>query len=136
MVNADDIDLARRLERCEMPADGFPHASHLRVAWVYLNESPTIDDAVARMTATLRRVTASVGKADKYSAPITVFWMLQLAAVRALMPDAPLERMLRAYPRLLNKSLIRADEPAHVIASDSADSSSNAPDRPLPGAPA
>jgi hypothetical protein len=136
MVNADDIDLTRRLERCEMPSEGFPHASHLRVAWVYLNQSPSLDDAVARMTATLRTVTASVGKSDKYSEPTTIFWMLQLAAVRALMPDAALDAVLHAYPRLLNKSFIRADEPAHVIAPDSPHPSSDAPDRPVPGASA
>jgi hypothetical protein len=104
-MNAD-VALTRGLERLEVPPEGLPHASHLRVAWVYLAEAPTVDEALARMAKTLRQFTASVGKADKYSDAITAFWIYQLAAVKALMPDADLEDVLRAYPRLLDKDLI------------------------------
>jgi hypothetical protein len=110
MASRDDVALARALERREPPSEGFPHASHLRVAWVYLNESPSLDQAIERMSATLRGVAGSVGKAEKYSHPTTVFWMLQVAAARAVMPDADLDAVLRAYPRLLDKDLIRAEE--------------------------
>jgi hypothetical protein len=34
----DEIELARALERGELPNAGFHHADHLRVAWVYLSE--------------------------------------------------------------------------------------------------
>ena len=88
------------------------------------------------MAATLRRFAVSVGKAEKYSEPTTVFWMLQVAAARAAMPDADLDALLRAYPRLLDKNLIRADDPHHGIASGSTHSSSDAPDRPVSGRPA
>jgi hypothetical protein len=133
MLNRDDVALARALERCEVPNEGFAHASHLRVAWVYLNESPSLDHAVGRMAATLRRFAASVGRANKYSEPTTVFWMLQVAAARAVMPGADLDAVLRAYPRLLDKNLIRRDDPTHVIASDSTHSSSDTSDRSLSG---
>jgi hypothetical protein len=103
------------------------------VAWVYLNESASLDEAVERMGATLRRFAAAVGKAEKYSEPTTVFWMLQVAAARAAIPDADLDTLLRAYPRLLDKNLMRASEAPHVIAPGSTDSSSDAPDRPLSG---
>jgi len=105
-----DAELARTLERCEVPDDGFPHASHLRVAWTYLVESATVDDAVDRMASTLRRFAAAMGKADKYSHRTTLFWMYQLAAIRALMPDADCEAAIQAYPRLLDKNLILADD--------------------------
>jgi hypothetical protein len=133
MLSPDDVMLTRALERGDVPTEGFPHASHLRVAWVYLNESPSLDQAVERMSATLRGFAASVGKAEKYSEPTTVFWMLQVAAARAAMPGADLDAVLRAYPRLLDKHLMRADEASHVIASGSAHSPSDAPDRSLPG---
>ena len=111
MPTADDVALTRAIERGEMPDGGFPHASHLRVAWVYLSESASLDEAVARMSATLRAFAASVGKPEKYSDATTVFWMLQVAAVRALMPDADVDAVLRAYPRLLDKNLILAARP-------------------------
>jgi len=124
MVAAPDVELTRALERCEVPSAGFPHASHLRVAWVYLSESPTVDQALARMAATLRRFAASAGRAEKYSDAITAFWMYQMAAVRAVMPGAAVDDVLRAYPRLLDKDLIAS-------APRAADSSSDPPDRPV-----
>ena len=133
MLCRDDVELTRALERGEIPGAGFPHASHLRVAWVYLHESASLDRAVDRMAETLRRFAVSVGKADKYSESTTVFWMLQVAAARAVMPDADLDGVLRAFPRLLDKHLIRAEDSRHVIASGSIDSPSDAPDRTLPG---
>jgi hypothetical protein len=126
-----DAELARALERCEIPNQGFPHAAHLRVAWTYLRESPTVEDAVAKMASTLRRFAASVGKAEKYSHPTTVFWVYQLAAVRALMPDADCDAALRAYPRLLDKKLILADDSFNAASSGSPHPSRHAPDRAL-----
>jgi len=136
MLIAGDVELTRALERCEVPAGGFPHAYHLRVAWVYLTESTSLDHAIDRMAATLRRFAASVGKAEKFSEPTTVFWMLQVAAARAVMPGADFDAVLRAYPRLLDKHLIRADETTHAFAPGSPDSPSDAPDWPVPGRPA
>jgi hypothetical protein len=136
MLDHADVDLARGLERCEVPPTGLPHAAHLRVAWVYLHETPSLEEAIARMTLTLRRFTASVGQAEKYSDATTVFWMLQVGAVRAAMPEADLDTVLRAYPWLLNKNLIRPDHSDHVTTPRAAHSPSDAPNRPVPGGPA
>jgi hypothetical protein len=132
MLNRAEVELTRALERCEVPNEGFPHASHLRVAWTYLCESASLDAAIERMAVTLRRFAASVGKPDKYSDATTTFWMLQVAAARAAMPGTDLDTILRAYPRLLDKNLIRADDAAHVIAPGATDSSSDASNRALP----
>jgi len=67
MLDHKNIALARTLERCEVPEGGLSHARHLRIAWVYLSESPSVDEAIARMTSTLRRFAASIGKAEKFS---------------------------------------------------------------------
>jgi hypothetical protein len=121
-----DADLTRRLERGEVPNEGFHHADHLRVAWVYLAESDSVDTALARMAATLRRFAAAVGRSEKYSDAVTAFWIYQMAAVRAILPDADCATLLRAYPRLLDKDLIDA------APSRSPDSPRDAPDRPVP----
>lgn len=136
MPSREDVELTRALERCEVPNDGFPHASHLRVAWVYLSESPSVDDAIERMAATLRRFAVSVGKAEKYSEATTVFWMLQVAAARAVMPGARLDAVLRAYPRLLDKHFICAKDSNHATPSGAPYPSSDTPDRPVSGRPA
>jgi hypothetical protein len=97
--------ITRALERCDIPDQGFHHAQHLAVAWVYLSESPTIALAAARMAATLRRFAASCGHAEKYHHTTTVFWMRRLAAARASHPDASLDDILRLAPALLDKTL-------------------------------
>ena len=120
-----DAELTRALEGGNLPNEGFHHADHLRVALVYLNESPSVDAAVERMASTLRRFAASVGKAEKYSQAVTEFWMYQMAAARALMPSADCEALVRAYPRLLDKDLIDA-------ATGATHSPGDPPDRALP----
>jgi len=122
-----DVELARAIERCEAPEAGFHHADHLRVAWVYLREADTVDEALGRMSATLRRFAASVGQSDTYSDPITAFWMYQMAAARAALPGAAdCAALLRAFPRLLDKDLI------HAAPAGSSDSPRDASDRTLP----
>jgi hypothetical protein len=99
------VEIVRALERGEIPNEGFHHASHLGVAWVYLMESPTTGEAAERMAATLRRFAASVGHPEKYHHTTTVFWMRRLAAARVSHPDAPLDDILRRTPALLDKHL-------------------------------
>jgi hypothetical protein len=98
-----EVELTRALERGEIPNEGFHHVDHLRVAWVYLEESPTVDEAVARMAATLRRFATLVGKPEKYSDPLTAFWMYQMAAARAVMPAADCTAILGRFPHLSDK---------------------------------
>ena len=128
MLSPADIAMARGLERGELPASGFHHADHLRVACVYLQESPTVDDALGRMAATLTRFAASVGTPEKYSGAVTAFWMYQLAAARAVLPHADADALFRAFPRLLDKNLVR---PADAAPTRASDSPGDAPDRAL-----
>lgn len=110
MAAASDVRLARALERGVAPEGRFHHTDHLRVALVYLDESLTVADAIERMAATLQRVAAAAGAPEKYSQPTTEFWMYQMAAVRALMPQASADAIFKAYPRLLDKNLLRAED--------------------------
>ena len=59
LERADARMLARAFERGEVPPGDFHHASHLRVAWVYLRECPSVADATDRMAALLRRLGAA-----------------------------------------------------------------------------
>jgi len=132
MLMRDDVAMTRALERCDPPHDGFHHLLHLRVAWVYLTESASVEEAIDRMGTTLRRFAASVGKAEKYSQPTTEFWVHQVAAVRALMPAADVDTALGAYPRLLDKNLILAYYSSDAAASGAAHPSSDPSDRAVP----
>jgi len=56
------------------------------------------------MAGTLRRFAAAVGKPEKYSDPLTAFWMYQMAAARALLPGADCVTILQAFPMLADKT--------------------------------
>ena len=149
------VGLTRALERCEIPEDGFHHTSHLRVAWVYLAECATTDQAADRMAATLRRFAAAVGHPEKYHHTMTVFWIRRLAVEHATQPDASLDDVLTHTPALLDKNLPLAyyspgrlfSEEARAswldpdlrlldtsaTSSGPAHSSGDPPDRPVPG---
>src|SRR4051812_47424897 len=74
VTTTSDVEMTRALERGEVPGEGFRHASHLRVAWVYLSEARGADEALAHMAATLRRFTASVGQPQEVCAANTCFF--------------------------------------------------------------
>jgi len=83
-----DAAFARAFERGEIAPADFHHASHLRLALAYLDESGSVDAATDRMAAALRGFAAAAGKADKYHHTVTVFWMRMVA--RLLDKDLPL----------------------------------------------
>lgn len=122
----DDVELARALERGELPNAGFHHGDHLRVAWVYLSECGSADAALTKMASTLRRFAASAGKPEKYSDALTAFWIYQLASARALMQGAAIDEVFTASPRLLDKDLVLAYYSGNAASSRSADPSRDA----------
>ena len=105
MTDPADVALARAFERGEIKNVGFRHASHLRVAWVYLNEHATVEEATDAIASTIRKFAVSVGKAEKFDMGVTIFWMNALADARSAMPGATLEEILSARPELLDKNL-------------------------------
>jgi hypothetical protein len=76
-----DAAFARAFERGDIANGGFRHASHLRLALAYLEESPSVDEAVARMASALRTFAAAHGHPEKYHHTITVFWMRMVATL-------------------------------------------------------
>jgi hypothetical protein len=150
----NDVELTRALERGEIADENFRHASHLHVAWVYLSESTSVDQASAKMRNTLRRFTTSAGKPEKYHETITLFWVRLLARAREAASGKTLEKLVETNPRLLEKNFplayysrerLFSDEArrswmepdlkplfANVIASSSSSSPGNAPDRLIP----
>ena len=101
----NDAEFARAFEAGQIPNADFHHVDHLRLAWAYLEESPSVDAAMDRMRAALRRFAASVGKPEKYSDPMTLFWMQEVAAARAaLPPGVDFAAMIRANPQLRDKT--------------------------------
>src|ERR1700731_4218123 len=87
----NEVELTRARERGEIANENFHHASHLHVAWVYLSESTSPDEAAGKMCDTLRRFAAAAGKREKYHETLTLFWVYLLARARAAASGKSLE---------------------------------------------
>ena len=125
-----DVQLTRALERGEIPNKDFHHGSHLHVAWVYLAESSSVQQAADRMRDTLRRFAAAAGKPEKYHETITLFWVHLLA--RASKRGERLEDIVHANPQLLEKNFALTYYSAGRLFSDEARTSWIEPDlKPL-----
>src|SRR5262249_4012412 len=99
-------DFARAFERGDIAPQDFHHRDHLRLAWTYLGECRSTEDAVDRVAAGIRRFAAAAGASEKYHQTLTVFWTRALVLVRAALPDgAALEEALHARSGLLDKDL-------------------------------
>jgi hypothetical protein len=101
-----NVELTRALERGEIANENFHHTRHLHVAWVYLSESSSVDEAADKMRATLRRFAASAGRVEKYHETITLFWMQVLALARAVKSNKSLREIVHANPRILEKNFL------------------------------
>jgi hypothetical protein len=99
-----DVELTRAMERGEIANEDFRHASHLHVAWVYLAESSSMQQAANKMRDTLRRFAAAAGKPEKYHETITMFWVRLLSSAYAGSCGGRLENIVHANPQLLEKN--------------------------------
>jgi len=127
-----DVELTRALERGEIANENFHHASHLHVAWVYLAESSSVQQAASKMRNTLRRFAAAAGKPQKYHETITLFWVHILSRAYAASGGEPLEEIVNANPQLLEKNFPLDYYSAQRIFSDEARTSWVDPDlKPL-----
>ena len=124
-----DVELTRALERGEIK--DFHHASHLHVAWVYLTESSSVQQAARKMRNTLRRFAAAAGKPEKYHETITLFWVHLLSRAQAASRAERLEDVVHANPQLLEKNFPLAYYSTERLFSDEARTSWVEPDLKL-----
>jgi hypothetical protein len=105
MTRMTDEAFARAFEAGSITPAQFDHLAHVRVAWVYLQETASLDEALARIRDGIRRFAAAAGVPQKYHETITVLWMRLLAQVRAAGASGELSDVLRAHPALADKDL-------------------------------
>ena len=132
MATVSDVELTRALERGEIANKNFHHASHLHVAWVYLAESSSVQQAANKMRDTLRRFAAAAGRPEKYHETTTMFWVHFLSRVYVASSGDRLEEIVHANPQLLEKNFPLAYYSAERLSSDEARTSWVEPDlKPL-----
>src|SRR5258705_9946736 len=98
-----DEAFARAFENGAITPAQFDHLAHARVAWVYLREASSVDEALPRMRDAIRRFAAAAGASQKYHETITVLWMRLLGDVKTRGASGELTDVLMAYPELADK---------------------------------
>jgi hypothetical protein len=126
-----DEAFARAFENGAVTPAQFDHRAHVRVAWVYLHEAASMDEALPRMRDAIRRFAAAAGAAQKYHETITVLWMRLLADVKARGASGELAEVLRAHPALADKDLPLQYYSRERLFSDEARAAWVEPDRRL-----
>jgi len=128
-----DTQLTRALERGDIANESFRHLSHLHVAWVYLSESATVEEAATKMRSTLQKFATSLGHPEKYHETITLFWIRFLGHMRQTNAGISLEQVVRDNQQLLGKNFVLQYYSADLLFSDRARISWVEPDlKPLP----
>ena len=63
-------EIIRRFESGNVPEDSFRHADHVRLAFAYLSEYPSLE-ALDKFSGALKRFAAALGKSQLYNETIT-----------------------------------------------------------------
>jgi hypothetical protein len=98
----NDLEFAAALESCTLPEDRFHHRDHIRLAWIYLRHYG--DGAPERISETIRRYAAHLGKGDRFHVTITLAWMQLVRRAAAERPEENFEEMVARCPYLLEKT--------------------------------
>lgn len=95
------MSLVARFEDCTLPAGEFHHAGHVRVAWEYLREEPSLVDALRRFAVSLRRFAEHHGQATLYHETITWAYVALIHERMLFDPGADWPAFARANGDLL-----------------------------------
>jgi len=69
-ADLEDDELVHAFETLTLAEGRFRHADHVRLAWIHLTRT-SLADALARLSAGLRRVAAAHGAPDRYHETVT-----------------------------------------------------------------
>jgi hypothetical protein len=96
-----DDDLIAGFEAASLTE--FHHRDHVRLTILYLARHGR-DEALARLTAGIRRLAAADGQPDKFHVTMTRAWLEAIEAARAAYPEASSpESLVAACPELLDR---------------------------------
>ena len=133
-TSAEDRSFASAFEACEVPADSFDHAGHVRLAYVYLCEH-TVDAAVVRMKDALLAFLTHLGVSHtKYHETITRAWIMAVSHFMSeSIPCESAAAFMANNPRLLDSKIMLKHYSAEVLFSPEARQSFVKPNiRPIP----
>ena len=135
-VSQQDLKFKRAIESCDFPVDAFDHPAHIRLAYIYLAETASVEKAVARVRAALLGLLSHVGvdPTDKYHETMTEAW---LQAVYHFMHECgdteSSKEFIAENPKLLNSKIMLSHYSEALLFSKEARASFISPDlAPIP----
>jgi hypothetical protein len=118
-VSADKAFLDA-LEQCTLPVAEFTHAAHVRAGYLYLL-AYDFPEALAHMSASIRRYAAHLGKGGLYHETITVAYMALIQQhMRERGAAESYENFAQQNPELYGAALLRPFYSAAQLKSEAA----------------
>jgi len=129
----NDSEFLAAFESLTLPHDQFPHAAHIRMAWLYLRRDGW-ELGVQHIRQGIQRFAESHGAIRKYHETITLFWARAVHYAIAQSPEiTDFSAFTAAYPHLLDTRIIQRHYSREHLWSDAARREWVEPDlQPLP----
>ena len=121
-----DDELVHGFENASL--EDFPHASHVRVALVYLTRHGR-DEALRRLMEGIFRFAAAKGQPGKFHVTLTRAWLELIEAAREAHPDLEPAALVEACPDLLDRNALLRFYTPERLQSDEARTRWLPPDR-------
>jgi hypothetical protein len=93
-------ELILQFESDAIPADGFHHADHVRLAFAYLSQYPPLQ-ALDKFSTALKRYATARGKSQLYHETITHAYFFLIRERMARSPASDRDEFCRRHPDLL-----------------------------------
>jgi hypothetical protein len=125
------------LESCTLPTDAFNHRSHVRAAWLYLEQFP-LPEAASRCAETIRRYAENAGATTKFHVTLTLAFMHIIAELRDKYAGCDWNGFSERCPELFEnpKALLARHYREDILFSEAARTAFIEPDlAPLPRMP-
>jgi hypothetical protein len=98
-----DTEFLQQIEACTLPREAFTHRNHVRLAWLYLRDTPG-GDPEARIAQTIERYAISLGAVTKFDRALTMRWLKLVEKAIAATPADLFEAFIAARPELLDRA--------------------------------
>ncbi len=115
-----DDEFLAALEDTSLPDAAFRHRDHLRAAYLYLRRDG-FTQAVAGMSAALRRFAASRGKAERYHETVTIAFLALINERLASSGDpGSFDAFISRHPEIAERDLLTRYYRPETLASENA----------------
>jgi hypothetical protein len=104
----NDDEFIASFEECTLAAGAFPHADHIRLAWLFVTRHGAAQ-AESRLLSGIKKMADHAGAAEKFRYTTTVAWARLVAGT--LQPGGAqqhtFENWIARYPQLLDSNLLQ-----------------------------